>query len=457
MNWQRSRLVSAVRRNWNDRRGSMTLFVAFSAVGMFAMAGLVIDYGMARAARVALQANTNAAALAAAYTLSQAGGTATAAATAAQNWHSNNPVPNVTVTASTATSSCVTSVSGLPNCSSTAPNVVQVTQTGTVSTTFGRVLGVSSITISTTAAAAKAGGSGRPLNVMFVLDGTGSMSSADGTGCTIPNISNPSKFQCAMYGVQLIAKQMLPSQDRLGLMIFPGSSSTWVPTTSGSCNSMPSSVNYRSSPIYYQVSSSTSLDTNYNNGSGVLTDTDYLIRAVGDYAKSPKMSNCAQNPGGQSTYYAEALTKAQAALVAQGASGSQNVIILLSDGASNAPDASLKSNNYKGLANYATYGQKQCWQGVQAAQAATQAGTWVYAIAYDAPTTNDSSDCPTVSGVADPYNPCTAMQAIASDATKFFSTSSSCQWSSSPNNYSDVATAFQQVAATLFTPRLVQL
>jgi Flp pilus assembly protein TadG len=449
MNWQRTRLGPALRHNWSDRRGSMTLFVAFCAVGMFAMAGLVVDYGMARAGRIALQANTNAAALAAAYTLSQAGGTASAAATAAQNWHSNNPVPNVTVTASTATSSCVTSITGLPNCSSTSPNVVQVSQTGTVSTTFGRLLGVNAITISTTAAAAKAGGTGRPLNVMFVLDGTGSMGQSDGTGCTIPNISNPTKFQCAMYGVQLIAKQMLPSQDRLGLMIFPGTGSTWVPTTSGSCNSMPSSVNYRSSPIYYQISSSTQLDTGYNNGSGVLTDTDYLIRAVGDYATSPKMTNCATNPGGQGTYYAEALTKAQAALVAQGSSTAQNVIILLSDGASNASSSQLKS--------YATYGQKQCLQGVQAAQAATQAGTWVYAIAYNAPTTNDSSDCPTVSGVADTYNPCTAMQAIASDATKFFSTSSSCQWSSSPNNYTDVASAFVQVAATLFTPRLVQL
>ena len=52
------------------------------------------------------------------------------------------------------------------------------------------------------------------------------------------------------------------------------------------------------------------------------------------------------------------------------------------------------------------------------------------------------------------WTPCTALQTIASDQTRFYSTNSSC---SSVNSYTDVASAFQQVGYTLSQPRLVLL
>jgi hypothetical protein len=45
------------------------------------------------------------------------------------------------------------------------------------------------------------------------------------------------------------------------------------------------------------------------------------------------------------------------------------------------------------------------------------------------------------------------MQQIASDQTKFYSTSGSCLYG--PNSYSDVASAFKQVGNALSRPRLV--
>ena len=70
---------------------------------------------------------------------------------------------------------------------------------------------------------------------------------------------------------------------------------------------------------------------------------------------------------------------------------------------------------------------KQCDQAIAAAQAATAAGyhglrrrLWRFDERLLAPR-------------VDTHNPCTTMQAIASDKTRFYSMSSTCQMSGSPN------------------------
>ena len=113
--------------------------------------------------------------------------------------------------------------------------------------------------------------------------------------------------------------------------------------------------------------------------------------------------------GGKGTFYAGVLAAAENALIAEqaartaaGSPGTQNVIILLSDG-----DATATSGDLTGYSTAA-----ECTQAVQAAQSATSAGTIVYAVAYGA----ESRGC---SG--DTYNPCSTMKAIASSASDFFS------------------------------------
>ena len=288
--------------------------------------------------------------------------------------------------------SCVTATANLPSCSGSNPNAVNVAQTGTVPTHFLKAFGFPSFTLASTSAAAKAGGAGTPLNVIFVLDSTQSMNTAD-TGCTVTGVRNPTRYQCALYSVQSVLKVMQPSMASVGLMAFPGTGSQFTP--SKPCPTQPSAVPYLSSKIYYQIG--TGLSTDYNNGSGTLSHTSTVVEAVGDYGSSPALTGCQTAKGGEGTYLAEVLSKAEAALPV--VAGTKNVIILLSDGDANASSSQL--NNQSGKVS------RQCAQYVTAAQAATTAGTTVYAVAYGAPTSGCSS--------GDTYNPCTALKAVASE------------------------------------------
>jgi Flp pilus assembly protein TadG len=176
-------------------------------------------------------------------------------------------------------------------------------------------------------------------------------------------------------------------------------------------------------------------------------------------------SGCLGTPGGLGTYYADAISAAQQALVtehaarvAAGGAGGQNVIVLLTDGAATA------SSTQMGPLQSTT---GECQAAVTAAQAAASAGTKVYAVYYD--DNGTSSTCTTDSGNykgSAPNGACYAMQQIANspgatsgtyvnDPTKFYSidgTSSPCP---SKNNYSSITSIFDNIAASLTTARLI--
>ena len=418
-----------------DRAGATAILFGFAAVGLLGTAGLTIDVGRVFAAKKAFNSDTQAAALAGAHALSQNNatlGTVTAAVTA---WKTANPASGITVASTAVSLSCNTATTNLPTCDVSNANVAQVTQTATVSTHFMKAFGISSITLTSTASAAKAGGSAIPLNVMFVLDATGSMNDTD-SGCTgVPGIAKPTRFQCAMYSIQSVLKKMPTSLDKAGLMIFPGLLTQYSPT-SHPCSSQPATTPYYTPNIKYQIG--TGLDATFNNGIDVLNSSSPLIQAVGDATATPKaLTGCVTAKGGQGSYAAEVLTKAQAALPV--VAGTQNVIIFLSDGDFNA--------SAKELSNTANKSTKQCDQAVTAAQAATTAGYTVYSVAYGASTSGCSS--------GDTRNPCTTMQAIASDKSRFYTTSTGCQMPGSPNAVTTLPSAFQSITTTLTKPRLV--
>ena len=194
-----------------------------------------------------------------------------------------------------------------------------------------------------------------------------------------------------------------------------------------------------------------------------------LVKTVGDNSNS--VTGCLQAPGGEGTFYAQAISAAQTALQSEGSSTAQNVIILLSDGEANATSSDMDSTYASTACSPTTvcspgHLEQQCNQAVVNAQSATTNGTWVFAIAYDAggagtgcPSQSVTSGKTTTTIYDSPngknfnvWTPCTALQNIASDQTKFYSTNASC---SSVNNYTDVASAFQQVGYTLSQPRLV--
>lgn len=432
--------ISSARRTirglLRDRAGATAILFGFAAVGLMGTAGLTIDVGRVFAAKKAFNSDTQAAALAGAHALSQTGatlGTVTAAVTA---WKTAHPASGITVASTGVSLACNTVTTNLPTCDASNANVANVTQTATVSTHFMKAFGISSITLTSTASAAKAGGSAIPLNVMFVLDATGSMSDTD-NGCTIPGVSgHPSRFQCAEYSIQNVLKTMSTSLDKVGLMIFPGMATQYSPT-SHPCPTQPGSTAYYTTNIKYQIG--TALDATFNNGAGALNDSSPLVQAVGDAAATPKaLTGCVTNKGGQGSYAAEVLTKAQAALPV--VAGTQNVIIFLSDGDFNA--------SAKELSNQSTKTSKQCDQAIAAAQAATNAGTTVYSVAYGASTSGCGSQ-------GDTHNPCTTMQAIASDKSRFYTTSSTCQLTGAPNAIPSLPDAFKAITTNLTKPRLV--
>lgn len=431
----RSKFLKQPKRGlFRDRKGATLAIVAAMVPVGLGLAGLTVDVGRALAARQSLQSSTQAAAMAGAHALGAANANTTTVTAAISSFTSANPLTNVTVTNTTPTLVCATATASLPSCNANAANAVTVTRTGTVSTFFLNAFGRSSLTLTATATAAKAGGTAKPLNVMFVLDATGSMDSGDG-GCTVPGIRNPSRWQCALYSVQSVLKVMPTSLDKVGLMIFPGLASQYSPT-SHPCPSMPNSAPYLSANVKYQIH--TTLDSTYNNGDGALVHSSPMIQAVGSYpTNNGGLTPCVSNRGGQGSYAAEVITKAHNALPV--VAGTQNVIIFLSDGDFSASASQLSGQSSKVTA--------QCQQAVTAAQAATAAGTKVYSVAYGA----SSSGCST----GDTYNPCSAMKAIASDSSTFYTTNANCNINGSANPPTQLPTIFQAITTSLTKPRLI--
>jgi Flp pilus assembly protein TadG len=434
------RLVSSgpevLRRVLHNRRGATTFIFAGMAAGLVGVAGLTIDVGRIYSAKSGFDAATESAALAGAYALQAANANTASVQAAVTAWNTAYPAAGVTSSTATATLSCVTSTANLPACNGANPNAVSVTQTATVTTYFLKALGMSSVTLTSTKKASKAGGATTPLNVMFVLDGTGSMGDAD-SNCTVPGKSNPTRFQCALYSIQSTLKVMPTAMDKAGLMVFPGLATQYSPT-SHPCPTYPNSVPYYTSTIKYQIGAG--LDATYNDSAGTLLTTSPLIQAVGIYkasGESGSLTPCVTNKGGQGSYLAEVLAKAQAALPV--VAGTQNVIIILSDGDFNASNAQLN--------NQTTYQTRQCDRAVTTAQAATAAGTKVFSVAYGAATSGCSS--------GDTRNPCTTMQSMASDSSKFYTTSAGCQLNGSPNPPSKLPSVFQAITSQLTKPRLL--
>jgi Flp pilus assembly protein TadG len=428
----------------NHKGAAAVLFAAMvpAAVGV---AGLTVDVGRAMVAKQALVASTQAAALAGAYALASPSATSASVATAITNWNTANPTSNLTITSSAPTLSCVTSTSNLPACSVTSPNVVSLTQTASVPTYFLKAIGRSSFALSSTVSAAKAGGNAQSLNVMFVLDATGSMGDTDSNCTGVPGISSPTRFRCALYSIQSVLKVMPTSLDKVGLMIFPGMGTQYSPT-SHPCPTQPSSVKYLTTNIKYQIH--TAFDDTYNDGAGSLVTASPMVQAIGNYKTSSSLSPCVRNPGGQGSYAAEVIAKAQAAMPAV-VPGTQNVIIFLSDGAFNAD-----SDNF--ATGFSAKATNQCKQAVEAGQAATTAGTKVYSVAYGASTaTSGSSSCSTESGYTPKYTACTAMQGIASDSSKFYSTNATCSIAGSANPVTKLPDVFKAITTTLTKPRLI--
>ena len=176
-------------------------------------------------------------------------------------------------------------------------------------------------------------------------------------------------------------------------------------------------------------------------------------------------SGCLGTPGGLGTYYADAITAAQTALVAEQKTrvaasepGGQNVIVLLTDG--NATSSTTQMGPLKSTTG-------ECYAAVPAAQAAAAAGTKVYVVYYD--DNGTSSTCTNDTGKyagAAPDGACYTLQQIANapsstspyyvnEPSQFYSTDGTSNPCPSTNKYTSITSIFNNIFTSNETARLV--
>ncbi len=454
-----------VYRALRDQRGQALPWVATMMVMLMGFAGLSIDVGHVFYCYRELQAATDAAALAGAEDLpnSTATTTATSYSAMAGKLNANSNLGTVSMVSGYPKAACLTALKNV-GMGCVAPgngNAMQVKQTAAIPTFFMGLFGIPTFNVTASATAAMRGSASVPYNVAIVLDSTASMASND------PNCGNISRVQCAMDGVQTLLAELYPctqtyatcptdgsnSVDRVSLFTYPnitvgtakseycgGGSLSIVPYSfpiAGASTYAPSGSTTATYQVVPWLNDFRTSDT--TSGTSPLAGASNLVKAVNGNTSFGGTGTCSglQTPGGEGTFFAGAIYAAQAALVAEQAAypNSENALIILSDGSANSKYyttpkqngnssssgtnqmASKDVNNVAitGSGTYPSY-NNQCAQAVTAAQAATTAGTKVFAVAYGASTnTSDcSTDIPTISS-------CTTMQTMASNLGNFYS------------------------------------
>jgi hypothetical protein len=288
--------------------------------------------------------------------------------------------------------------------------------------------------------------------------------------------------------------------DSVSLFVFPAVTGSTASKDSTCPTSDPTIVSY----TFPDPPSNTTLPTadtyqvvgfknNYKvtDASTTLNQAAPIVIAAGDSGQS----NCTgiEAPGGEGTYYAQVIYAAQAALLSQQSNnpGSQNAIILLTDGdatacASNANTAAGACNTKSQLV--ATQGTLNgtgthttnpsgyesptypsalgmCGQAVLAAQAAATAGTTVYTIGYGSPTSggclSDATYSATVSAGGGSWThgdqPCQAIAAMASSQVNFYSDDGAgCEATAPSNqNLTKLTAIFRAIVDNMSSPRLI--
>jgi len=417
----------------------------------------------------------------------------------------------------------------------TAYNAIKVQQTAKVNLWFGGLIGLRTMNLAAVSQAAMRGGNDIPYNLAVIMDTTASMGQVakNNPNCTTTPIA------CAVQGLMVMLQNMdpcalntscsasTPYVDDVALFVFPaistkysannykqdycytGSKSTatsvpynFVNVTPGASQNLNLEATGTDAGVYEIIPFNDVYKANDNTTT--LLAGSALAGAVNASTGCPGLSA----PGGQGTYYAQVIYQAQAALLAQQAAnaGSQNIMIILTDGDAEASASSgqlvaennpscgsiskygnclngtgTKTSNPEagGTGNSCTSGYEcaaypsalgECGQAVQAAQTATAAGTTVYTIAFGSETSGGCSTDSTytiTSGStygaeawpSGPYSgqPCNAIGAMASNANTFYSDNmGGCPAITVANgNYKTLAQIFKAIVSGLTAPRLI--
>jgi Flp pilus assembly protein TadG len=324
-------------------------------VVLLGMAALVVDVGYAYYAHRSLQASADAAALAGAQELpngTQAEAVARqySAAPGAKNYRGD--LEDVTTTVTT---KCIASIPGCDPNNPAEVNAVVVMEKAPTKTFFAGLLGFDTFNVTAKSTACSPCGS-KPLDIMMVLDRTGSMcltsSGANDPACT--------DLRNAKDGMKTFLGFLDAKTQWVGLAVLP------PPPGSNKC----------AAPASHLTSASWTAYKTYSNYTIVPLSNDYIKNGSLDTSSNLVSTiNCTQGAG--YTAYANALEAAQRELETSGRAGVKDVIVFLSDGAANIgpSDPGIPITN--------PYRKTPCRQGVNSAATIKGKGTLVYSIGYD--------------------------------------------------------------------------
>ncbi len=347
------------------------MLVVISLTVLLGMGAMVLDLGLGWYAKRQLQASVDAAALAGAQELPSSAN----AVARAHEYILKNPTRGIDSVQDTIITKCLTTA---PGC---APvNAVQVSAKANANTAFARVFGINSMEIGAKATACQPCGA-KPLDIMVVLDRTGSMSEG----------GTPNKLVNARSGIMTFLSFLDSGTALVGLAVLPPSN-----TLANRCSNPSTSTNWydSASSVYTIVALSSDFKVN-----GAINASSNLVTTL----------NC-QVPNG-TTHYSLAIQAAQAELNANGRANAQDVIVFLTDGAANTGPHYLSSGHAERM--------QPCQSGVNSAAAAKASGTWVYTIGYSIG--SDQCQRDRLNGAESPaITPDNALRAMASNPGNYF-------------------------------------
>lgn len=372
-----------------DETGQVIAFVLICMVVLIGIVGFAVDVGHAYLVQRQLQSGVDAGALAGAQELPVV---ATVTTVAKQYGPDSINAPTANDNVNTNVEVCFKKTASQCSFKFDTLNAVQVSATSNVKTFFARVIGIDSLDVNATATACSPC-SPKPLDIMVVLDRTGSMCDGPANPPNDPN--GPCRDEgFAIDGVKTFLGYMDPALDEVGLSVFPpaldasslctqpssgakfyGYGAWWAADNSSGPNNEDSAVYTLASPDFNYLTQSPTGGWQLNTSSNLVS----------------KLNNCIK-PSGY-TSYTNALAEAQYQLTRQGRGNVQDVIIFLSDGGANVTPKEVPA-----VVNSVADQARPCGSGIKVANQIKGQGTIIYTIGYDVDSDNQGCRGGTING-----------------------------------------------------------
>lgn len=412
-----------------DDSGSALIYVTMTIPVIIALTSLAVDLGYVWYVKTRLQVAADMGALAGAsklYTDDADAVTDLATTYVNLNLPANWTGGNSPTASGTPLIDCIQEIEdmGLTCSSLSGGNALRVTVNAEAPLFFASALGFHTINLSAESLVTGGGSSPPPLNVAIVIDATASMGTYGGRMSTdCGSLTRPYRIECATLAAKTLLTKLWASVDQVALYTYPSfsaNSRNIISCQSGATGST-TWLNYTTNgnPNYRLIDFNSTYTDTGSPPAGGLDITSALVKALGRNATDAPVSDATTCNGmnsaaiGVGTSIADAIIQAQndliaanVALLAAGEPERQNVLIVLSDGDANgnsrsltgasSPDAFRDGTDIYGLTSSSWVidvhrMMDQCQAAVAAADAAANAGTWVYSVAFGAPYTTRGS------------------------------------------------------------------